>query len=90
LRKVDQHVISPAEYAEIPELPESFFTEGSLYRNGKPVERRTRGKQKEPAKKQLTIRLSAEVIDLFKATGKGWQARIDNALRDWLKEHKPA
>jgi uncharacterized protein (DUF4415 family) len=90
LHKVDQHTITPDEYAEIPELPASFFAEGKLYRDGKPVSRRPRGKQKEPVKRQLTLRLSAEVIDLFKATGRGWQARMDSALRDWLKEHKPA
>jgi hypothetical protein len=26
----------------------------------------------------------------FRATGRGWQSRINDALRDWLKEHKPA
>ncbi|MGN6662221.1 MAG: BrnA antitoxin family protein, partial [Achromobacter mucicolens] len=24
----------------------------------------------------------------FKATGQGWQTRINNALRDWLKTHR--
>ena len=90
LQKIDHHAISPAEYAEIPELPESFFTEGRLYRNGKPVDRRPRGKQKEPVKQQLTLRLNSEVIDFFRATGKGWQSRVNEALLDWLKEHKPA
>jgi uncharacterized protein (DUF4415 family) len=33
------------------------------------------------------IRLDAEVLEAFKATGKGWQTRINNALKDWLKEH---
>ena len=42
LKKIDSHAISPAEYTEIPELPEEFFTDGQLYRNGKPVERRSR------------------------------------------------
>lgn len=36
LRKIDSHPISPAEYAEIPELTEEFFTDGQRYRNGKP------------------------------------------------------
>ena len=31
-----------------------------------------------------TIRLSAEVMDYFKAGGRGWQTRIDAALRDWI------
>ncbi len=35
-----------------------------------------------------TIRLSPEVIDAFKASGSGWQTRIDLALLDWIKVHK--
>jgi len=90
LKKVDAHRISRAEYDEIPELPETFFTEGMLFRDGKPVARRTRGPQKSPVKKQLTLRLDADVADAFKATGKGWQARLNNALREWLAKHQPA
>jgi uncharacterized protein (DUF4415 family) len=41
-------------------------------------------------KKAVNIRLSPDIISSFKATGPGWQTRINNALRDWLKEHKPA
>ena len=25
----------------------------------------------------------------FKATGAGWQTRIDAALKDWLRTHSP-
>ena len=32
-----------------------------------------------------TIRLSQEVIDHFRADGKGWQTRIDEALREWIR-----
>ena len=34
-----------------------------------------------------TIRLSPEVIDHFRAGGRGWQTRIDHALLDWIKQH---
>ena len=33
------------------------------------------------------IRLDAEVLNAFRATGAGWQTRINNALKDWLREH---
>ena len=42
---------------------------------------RTRGPQKAPRKVALSIRLSPEVVDHFKATGPGWQGRIDDALK---------
>ncbi len=49
-----------------------------------------RGPQKSPTKQATTIRLSPEVMAAFKATGAGWQTRIDNALKDWLRTHTPA
>ena len=43
-------------------------------------------------KEQLTVRLDSSILATFKATGKGWQTRMNDALKDWLKEHpmKPA
>jgi uncharacterized protein (DUF4415 family) len=49
----------------------------------------TRGPQKTPIKERITIRLSPEVVQPFRDTGAGWQARLDAALKDWLKSHKP-
>ena len=36
-------------------------------------------------KVSTTIRLSQDVIDHFRADGKGWQTRIDDALREWIR-----
>ena len=41
-------------------------------------------------KERITIRLSPEVVQAFRASGEGWQTRMDAALRDWLKTHSPA
>ena len=41
-------------------------------------------------KERITIRLSQEVVDRFRASGDGWQTRVDAALKDWLKTHSPA
>lgn len=44
---------------------------------------RSRGRPRaERPKKQISIRLDQDVIDKFKATGRGWQARINAVLRD--------
>lgn len=44
----------------------------------------------ETPKQAVNIRLEADILSAFKSTGKGWQTRMNNALRDWLKEHSPA
>ena len=41
-------------------------------------------------KASVTIRLSRDVLDQFKAGGAGWQTRIDAALKEWLKARHPA
>ncbi|QEK91894.1 hypothetical protein E2544_08755 [Achromobacter insolitus] len=43
----------------------------------------------EVTKERITIRLSPDVLERFRATGTGWQTRVDAALRDWLKTHAP-
>lgn len=40
-------------------------------------------------KERITIRLSQEVVERFRASGDGWQTRVDAALKDWLKTHSP-
>jgi len=48
------------------------------------------GRPKSESPKVFTgIRLDAAIVDTFKATGKGWQTRMNAALRDWLKTHSP-
>lgn len=42
----------------------------------------------EVTKERITIRLSPDVLEKFRASGTGWQTRIDAALRDWLRTHK--
>ncbi|NLS26205.1 hypothetical protein S2M10_11860 [Sphingomonas sp. S2M10] len=49
---------------------------------------RQRGPQKRPTKVSTTIRLSPDVIAYFKAGGDGWQSRIDEALKQWVTEHR--
>lgn len=60
-------------FAEVfPELAESI--------------RRSRGRPAvESPKRQISLRLDPDVIDAFKATGKGWQGRINDTLRKAAK-----
>jgi uncharacterized protein (DUF4415 family) len=49
------------------------------------VHRGKRGPQKASTKTLVSLRLSPEVIDHFKVTGRGWQTRIDGALLELIK-----
>lgn len=49
-----------------------------------------RGPQKQPTKERITIRLSRSVVQSFRATGEGWQTRVDIALQNWLKKNNPS
>ena len=40
-------------------------------------------------KEQVTLRLDAKILEQFRATGSGWQTRINDALLDWAKHHRP-
>ena len=41
-------------------------------------------------KEQVAIRFDRDVIAAFRASGSGWQTRMNDALKDWLKTHTPA
>lgn len=51
---------------------------------------RTRGPQKSPRKVQTAVRYDADIIEAFKADGPGWQTRMNEALREWLRTHQRA
>jgi len=38
-------------------------------------------------KEQVAIRFDRDVIAAFRASGSGWQTRMNDALKDWLKTH---
>jgi uncharacterized protein (DUF4415 family) len=85
LSKVDAHAIQPEEYEELPELDDAFFERADLYKGEKLIRA---GRPKSPRRKVLlSVRYSPEVVEYFRATGAGWQTRMDDALKEWLKEH---
>jgi uncharacterized protein (DUF4415 family) len=48
---------------------------------------RSRGPQQSPLKRPVSLRLDPEVVEHFKAGGRGWQSRINAALLDAIR-HK--
>jgi uncharacterized protein (DUF4415 family) len=47
-----------------------------------------RGPQKTPTKVRVSLRLSREVVEYFRATGDGWQTRMDGELLELVHKHK--
>jgi uncharacterized protein (DUF4415 family) len=65
------------DFLDIPEASEAFF------------ERAVRGPMFVPVKRQTTLRLDADILDWFKRQGeagsaRGYQTRINQALRDYV------
>jgi uncharacterized protein (DUF4415 family) len=66
----------------IPHTDEELAEALPRMRRGRPLAATT--------KERITIRLTRSVVDQFRSTGDGWQTRLDAALQDWLKDHRPA
>lgn len=70
---------------DAPELDDTFFDRANVY-HGKTLIRKGRPRLANP-KSAITIRYDQDILDYFKATGKGWQTRMNNALREWIATH---
>jgi uncharacterized protein (DUF4415 family) len=79
LRNVsDNPELTKADFARAAPFAEVFPDLAASIRKG-------RGPNKAPTKKLVSLRLSPEVIEHFKATGDGWRSRIDETLRKVVK-----
>ena len=72
LARVDAHVVKKGEYEELPELNEEMLARAQVNKGGRPISTNPR--------KLLSIRLPADVIDRWKASGPGWQTRMAERL----------
>lgn len=80
-----------ANRAAIQADPDTFELDGEWFARARPageahpqVVRRHQqghGGRKGPAKERITIRLDGDIVAYFRATGPGWQARLNNSLR---------
>jgi len=69
---VDAHAVTPQEYEELPELTDDMLARGRVNKGGRPVSSNPR--------KLISLRLPADVIERWKATGAGWQTRMADRL----------
>ncbi|WP_292506536.1 BrnA antitoxin family protein [Methylobacterium sp.] len=75
----------PEEYDDIPELTAEMMARADFHIGDKLI-RRGRGRPRVASpKKQVTLRLDADVIERFRASGPGWQVRVNDILRGALE-----
>ena len=67
VQRLDRMKDSDIDYSDIPPLGDEFFKRATVVWP--------------PVKQQLTIRLDADVLTWLKATGRGYQTRINHILR---------
>lgn len=72
LARVDAHSVKPGEYKELPELTEAMLARGKINKGGRPLSPNPR--------KLISLRLPADVIERWRATGPGWQTRMADRL----------
>ena len=72
LARGDAHVVKAEEYEELPELTEEMLLRAKVNKGGRPFSQNPR--------KLISLRLPADVIERWKATGPGWQTRMAERL----------
>ena len=72
LARVDAHSVKPEEYEELPELTEEMLARAKINKGGRPLSSNPR--------RLISLRLPADVIERWRATGPGWQTRMAERL----------
>jgi uncharacterized protein (DUF4415 family) len=89
LSKPKLHIPTPEEDAAIQRGidadPDTFVPTDEQFAQMK--RRGGRPKLANP-KEAVTVRYDADIVARFRASGEGWQTRMNNALRDWLRTHR--
>ena len=71
--------------SDTPEITAEQFAQAKPFNDVFPVlaekMRRARGPQKAPKKIAVQLRLDRDVVERFRASGKGWQSRINEILK---------
>lgn len=74
LERVDAHRIKAKEYEELPRLTNDMLAREKVNKGGRPLSTNPR--------KLISLRLPAEVLERWRATGPGWQTRMAERLSE--------
>lgn len=85
LQKKNVSSASRSDPDEAPELTDAFIADAEIFK-GDTFVRRGRGRPKAvTTKEQINVRLDPDVLAVLRASGPGWQSRINAILRDALE-----
>jgi uncharacterized protein (DUF4415 family) len=76
LARIDRMRDADIDYSDIPPLDKTFLKKATA--------------AWPPVKRQVTIRLDADVLDWLKSHGRGYQTRINRILRVVMESQTPA
>lgn len=74
LARVDAHKLKKGEFEELPELTDEMLSRATVNKGGRPVSANPRV--------LISLRLPADVLARWKATGPGWQTRMAEKLSE--------
>ncbi len=72
---------------ENPEWTETMFSESKTATELFPHLIKKSKNESKISSTQVSLIIDYDIISVFRATGRGWQKRINNALKEWLQEH---
>ena len=79
LKRLDAHVVQPHEYEDAPELTDAQLVAADVHEGGKLIRR---GRPPSPTRKQsVKLRIDPDVLAIWRASGPGWQTRINDTLK---------
>lgn len=77
-KRVDALRDEDIDLSDIPEMTPEMFARAVARRGLKPI----------PPKQQVTLRLDADVLQWFRAQGRGYQTQINALLRAYVDAHR--
>lgn len=77
-KRVDALADDEIDFAENPEVTPEMFAKAYV----------RRGLAASPAKEQVTLRLDVEVLEWFRAQGRGYQTQINRLLRAYMEARR--
>ena len=78
----------PLSAGDLAALPDKAIDTSDIPPLGEAFWRNARVAMPGQGKRQLTLRLDAEVLDWFKARGKGYQTRINAVLKAYVEAQR--